>query len=240
MSCQPLMAKLICKYTPVYVDMNGRVYIGREIERTQIFELPNTSIIDTPPTNQCKTQTSGFVYARPQFGCNNVNSSTPTSNKREKEIRNTQTLANIIIKGRTAVILQLIKDLSASVLNAVKGYSHGLSYIANVGADVAAGRSFPRAVKGNAVAAATTSGAVAITGFGADKLIAYLASSPGRLAFSWRWGGKWRNWGLTLIGAGVAYLVYPLVHDPMVDGPAPERDIPYDWMFLELCGGEAP
>ena len=236
------MAKLICKYTPVYVDMNGRVYIGREIERTQIFELPNTSIIDMPPTNLCKTQTSGFVFNRPPFGCNNVNSPTPTSDTDEKGIRKVQTVANVIIKGRTAAILQLIKDLSASVLNAVKGYSHGLSYVANVGADVAVGRSFPRAAKGNLAGAVVSTGAGAFTRFGADKLIAYLASSPGRLAFAGRWGGKGRNLAITLIGAGVAYLVYPLVHDPIVDGPPPKsgRDVPYDWIFLEFFGGGAP
>ena len=67
MPAQPLIANVRCRCTPVYVDMDGRLYIGREIERTQIFELPDTSIIDMPPTNGCKTKTSRFVHTRPQF-----------------------------------------------------------------------------------------------------------------------------------------------------------------------------
>ena len=220
MSRQSLMAELHCKFTPVYMDMNGRVYLGREIEKILQIEIPNTSIIDIQPTNLCKTQTSGFVYARPPFGCNNVNSSadttettTPTSDTREKGLRWAQTTVNAQSSFRSAIYNFIETSPSLRFLAKVTSQAFLLPF--NAGVEYMRGYNAGTAIKAH-VSAATVSGI-------ASAITSYAISNSPRLAFATSWSIKGRNPVVMLIAWGVAYAVYPRVKDTILDG-APPRD----------------
>ena len=234
MSRQPLMAKLICKYTPVYVDMNGRVYIGREIERTQIFELPNTSIIDMPPTNLCKTQTSGFGYARPQFGCNNVNSPTPTPNTREKRAGNLNAFFSspASLRGLLADLLPGLTPLARRMVN----LSPLIALPLAATLDVADGRGVRQSIKANAggfgAGYLTNTAVAALTKHAIEVSFAARAATAGRAAIA---SGRIGKWGGALIGFIAGFFAYDFVSDLMHELPDssdwadPWHD---DWLFI--------
>ena len=63
MPTQPLVAEVSCRCTPVYVDMGGRVYIGREMERTPKIELPNTNTTGQSSTDKREQDISNIKAA---------------------------------------------------------------------------------------------------------------------------------------------------------------------------------
>jgi len=213
MSRQSLMAELHCKFTPVYIDMNGKVYIGREIEKILQTEIPNTSIIDTPPTNLC-TQRPQFGHARIPFGCNNVNSSTPRSNRSEDAIDFTQTLVNAQSSFRLAVLNFI--EMSTNLRFAANTIAKAFLLPFNAAVEGMRGYDLERAITSHLSAATLSTMANYVT--------AYAISNSPQLAFATRVSIRGRHPLVMLIGWGVAYVAYPLVKDYILDGEPARED----------------
>ena len=237
MPYQPLVAEVRCRCTPVYVDMDGRLYAGHEIIKTLKIELSNTSATVHSSANLCKTKTSGFGYTRPPFGCNSTDSSTdtaetmtPTPNTSEEKARNLSIFFSSPSSLR-GLLAEILPGLSPSARTMISLSPLTLLPL-GITLDVANGRDLSRATAANA------------GGFGAgylaSKLIGALMKHPDAVRFAARMGmqGARGNVAGALIGFIAGFVGYSLASDLIYEMP----DLPDssdwghygydDWLFI--------
>ena len=199
MPAQPLMAEVPCRYTPVYVNMDGRLYIGREMEKRLKFEIPNTSIIDIPPTNR----TSRIGY--PHY--NATNADTTETNTLKEQLRWSKTFLNSPVALRGAIGNALPLEAATTLRHAAR-----VALPVKIVADYAGGHSLLESTTANVIA------------FEAGYLVSratvilmkhsYEVTLAARLAMAGHVGmiaARSGNIAITLIGLIVGFLAPPAV-----------------------------
>ena len=211
MPAQPLVAEVSCRCTPVYVDMDGRLYVGREMTKTQKIEIPNTAITGPSSTNLCKTKTSKFGYTLPPFGCNNTYSpidsaanaeSTETSEDRTTLIKNAISFP-VYARGLFVDMLNVVPRRLSSLF--------GLTALpilpAMITLDIASGRDPWRATKANVGGFAA--------GYKASNVVGTLVKNAARVRFAGRtamMGARAGNVAGALVGFVAGIIAYEVAY----------------------------
>ena len=245
MPAQLLMAEVRCRYTSVYIDIFGRVYIGREMERTQKITLPNTSIADISSTNLCKAKTSRFGYTLPPFGCNNAGSSTDsTTNTRTPRSYLSEEDADSYkhLISSPAYLRGLFVDMTKAVPRHVSSL-FGLTAVplipAMITLDIASGRDPWHATAANTIGFTAGYGASGYAAKAAGVLIKHLPALrvAGRTAMM---GARVGNVAGALAGFIAGIIAYSLVSDQVyeiLDSPSKSSDWGYygydDWFIRD-------
>jgi|GEM_PF-6193581 hypothetical protein len=204
--------RLACRYTPIYVDMHGRLYAGQEVIKVLETEPLAASSKNPLKTDYDKTHTSGSRYSRPQFGCHGMKASASTAGPTKPEPSLSEETASTIKYALSSpayskeLIAGVLKSVPPNVRSLIGLTSLPLAIMGGIVLDCASGRDLKPATVAN------------VSGVSAGFAISSYVEAAIRASFNMRYvaqaammGAGAVSGGATLLGILAGIVAYNIV-----------------------------